>query len=86
MKEFIDETSENLGTEFNRENMMAMQGFIASETEFKPDGSIVETNSKGEKLTTRFEDDAIFEVFEGTKTLTKKITFSPNGVIIEELM
>lgn len=86
MIDFIDETSEILGTELNRENMMAIQGFIASETEFTPDGSIVETNSKGEKLTTRFENDAIFEVFEGTKTLTKKITFSPDGAIIEELM
>lgn len=84
MKEFIDETSEKLGTEFNRENMMAMQGFIANNTVFNVDGSITETNSKGEVLTTFFNDDgSITETFVGEKTITKTTTFNADGSIAE---
>ena len=81
MKEFIDETSEKLGTEFNRENMMAMQGFIANNTVFNADGSITETNGKGEVLTTVFnEDGSITEIFMGEKTITKTTSFSGNTI------
>ena len=54
MIEFIDETNERLGTDINRENLMAIQGFISKTTEFNSDGSIIETNSKGEKKITVF--------------------------------
>ena len=84
MIEFIDETSEKLGTDINRENLMAMQGFIASDTVFNDDGSITETNSKGEVLTTVFnEDGSITETFVGEKTITKNTTFNEDGSISE---
>lgn len=84
MIEFIDETSEKLGTEFSRENMMAMQGFIAKDTVFNDDGSITETNGKGEVLTTVSNDDgSITETFVGEKTITKTTTFNADGSISE---
>lgn len=84
MIEFIDETSESLGTDINRENMMAVQGFIAKDTVFNADGSITETNSNGETLTTTFNDDgSITEMFVGEKTITKTTTFNTDGSISE---
>ncbi len=84
MKEFIDKTTEQSGTPINRENLMAMQGFIGTKTTFDKDGSITETNSTGEKLTTTVNDDgSITETFVGDKTLTKTITFNEDGSISE---
>jgi hypothetical protein len=82
MIDFIDKTSEKSGTFLNRENLMAMQGFIATNTVFNADGSITETNSKGEKLTTVFNaDGTITETFVGEKTITKNIKFNADGSI-----
>lgn len=84
MKEFIDETSEKLGTEISRSTLMAMQGFITAETIFNADGSITETNSNGETLTTVFNNDgSIRETFVGEKTITKTTTFNADGSISE---
>ena len=84
MVDFIDKTSEQNGTPINRENLMAVQGFIAKETVFNANGSITETNSKGETLTTIFsEDGSIRETFVGEKTITKITTFGANGNIVE---
>ena len=81
MIEFIDKTSEQEGTPINRDNLKAMQGFIANNTIFNADGSITETNSKGEVLTTVFnEDGSITEIFMGEKTITKTTSFSGNTV------
>ena len=81
MIEFIDKTSEQEGTPINRDNLMAMQGFIANNTIFNADGSITETNSKGETLTTVFNDDgSISETFVGEKTITKTTSFSGNTI------
>lgn len=81
MIDFIDKTSEQNGTPINRENLMAMQGFIANNTVFNADGSITETNGKGEVLTTVFNDDgSITETFVGGKTITKIIVFSGNTI------
>ncbi len=86
MIEFIDKTSEQSGTPINRENLMAMQDFIDKDTVFNADGSITETNSKGEVLTTVFnEDGSITETFAGEKTITKTTTFSSNKNITEVL-
>lgn len=72
------------GTPINRENMMAMQGFIASNTVFNANGSITETNNKGETLTTTFnENGTITETFVGEKTITKTTTFNNDGSIKE---
>lgn len=72
------------GTPINRENMMALQGFIANDTVFNADGSITETNSKGETLTTVFNaDGSITETFIGEKTITKTTTFNVDGSITE---
>lgn len=84
MIEFIDKTSTQSGTPINRANLMAMQGFVANTTVFNADGSITETNSKGEKLTTTFNaDGSITETFVGSKTITKKTTFNSDGSISE---
>ena len=70
------------GTPINRENLMAAQGFIANNTVFNADGSVTETNSKGETLTTTFNDDgSITETFAGEKTITKTTTFNSDGSI-----
>ena len=67
--------------------MMAIQDFIAKDTVFNADGSITETNSKGETLTTIFnEDGSIIETFVGEKTITKTITFDANGNIKEVII
>ena len=84
MIEFIDKTTEQNGTPINRENLMAMQGFIANNTVFNNDGSITETNGKGEVLTTVFNGDgSITETFVGEKTITKTTTFNTDGRISE---
>lgn len=84
MIDFIDKTSEQNGTPINRETLMALQGFIATNTVFNADGSIVETNSKGEILTTIFNDDgSVVEIFEGEKIITKRTIFNEDGSITE---
>ena len=84
MIDFIDKTSEQSGTPINRENLMALQGFEAKTTAFNADGSITETNSKGEVLTTVFNGDgSITETFEGEKTITKTTKFNADGSISE---
>ena len=40
MIDFIDKTTEQAGTPVNRENLMAIQGFIGMTTEKQADGSI----------------------------------------------
>lgn len=87
MIEFIDKTSEQSGTPINRENLMALQGFVSVNTTFNKDESITEINSKGETLTTVFnEDGSITETFIGEKTITKKTTFNEDGSITEVLI
>ena len=84
MIEFIDKTTTQSGTPINRANLMAIQGFVANTTVFNADGSITETNGKGEKLTTTFNTDgSITEKFVGSKTITKKTSFNSNGNISE---
>lgn len=82
MRDFIDKTSEQSGTPINRDYLMALQGFEATETVFNADGSIVETNSLGETKTTTFNaDGSIAETFVGQKTITKTTVFNKNGTI-----
>lgn len=84
MKEFIDRSATNTGTPINRANLMAIQGFISQTVSFKNDGSIVESNSLGEKKTTVFNSNGtITETFVGEKTITKTTTFNNNGSISE---
>lgn len=72
------------GTPLNRDAFMALQGFDNTTTTFNADGSITETNAKGETLVTTFNaDGSITEVFTaGTQKITKKTTFT-NGQIVE---
>ena len=70
-------------TPLNRSNLMAIQGFVAKATEFRADGSIVETNANGETLTTTFEDGKIIEKFVGEKTISKATVFNADGSIEE---
>lgn len=82
----LADNATDVGTPINRANLMAIQGFVAKTTTFKTDGSIVETNSKGEKLTTVFNSDgSITETFEGAKKIVKKTTFNSDGSITEVL-
>ena len=85
MIEFIDKTTSKAGTKINRAHLMAMQGFMAKTTVFNADGSITETNSKGEILTTRFNGNTITETFVGEKTIVKTTTFNADGSITEVL-
>lgn len=84
LKEFIDKTAENDGTKISRRNLMAIQGFIDTNIVFMEDGSIVETNSDGETLTTTFNGDGtITEELVGDKKITKTTTFNDDGSIME---
>ena len=83
MKEFIDKTAEHQGTAINRQNMLAIQGFIDKNITFE-DNIITEINSNGEKLITTFNDDgSVTETLIGEKTITKKIQFNSDGSITE---
>ena len=84
MQEFIDETTEKQGTPINRKNLMAIQGFVNQNTTVNADGSIVQVNSDGQRLTTTFNDDgSITETFVGEKTITKTTSFGLDGSITE---
>lgn len=84
MIEFIDKTTSVRGTPINRANLMAIQGFIANTTVFNADGSITETNGKGETLTTTFNTNGtITQRFVGSKTIVKTTTFNADGSISE---
>lgn len=84
MLEFIDKTTTQSGTPINRANLMAIQGFMAKTTVFNADGSVTETNGKGETLTTVFNaDGSITETLVGKQTLVKTTTFNSDGSISE---
>lgn len=72
------------GTPINRETLMAIQGFIASEMVSNPDGSITQTNSRGEKLITFpwiYKDDVTQQIiFEGEKKITIIREFSEGKI------
>lgn len=72
-----------VGTPINRDLLMAMQGFVASNTVFNSDGSITETGSTGTKVTTFNSDGSITETFTGESgmVLVKKTTFNSDGSI-----
>ena len=91
MIEFIDETSEKLGTEFSRENMMAIQGFENNNVDIveNEDGSytITEVNNDNHTLTVNTVENedgsiTITETFVGEKTITKTTTFNADGTQI----
>lgn len=77
------------GTPLNRKAMMDLQGFHTVDTEFKSDGSIVETNDVGDTLTTTFPKGLIsLEVFrpvDGIMCLSRK-TYMVNGKVREEVL
>ena len=78
-----NKTTEQNGTNINRESLMAIQGF-QSKTIVINNNTIIETNSDGHTLTTTFNDDgSITEVFSGIKTITLKTTFTENGITQE---
>lgn len=81
MLEFIDKTSTSSGTPLNRKAMMAVQGFENKTVTFNDDGSITETNADGDVKKTTFNGDgSVTETFSGMKSITKRITFTDNGV------
>lgn len=87
MIDFIDKTSTQSGTPINRTNLMAIQGFVAKSTRFDDNGSIIETNGKGEILTTVFNTDgSITETFVGDRTIIKTTIFKSDGTISEQIV
>lgn len=71
------------GTIINRAAMLSVQGFEPSTITVNSDGSITETNSKGQTLKTYIsENGEITEVFSGVKTVTKTTKCS-NGNLVE---
>ena len=90
MVEFIDKTTEQAGTPINRKNLMAIQGFVATETtpptkNEQGEEQIIQTNTEtNEQLITTFKSNGqIEEKFIGEKTITKTTTFSADGSISE---
>ena len=90
MIEFIDKTSEQNGTPINRENMMALQGFVSTKTlpptknELGEEQIIQINEEKNEQLITTFKlNGKIEEKFIGEKTITKTTTFNADGSISE---
>lgn len=81
MINFLDKTSTQKGTPLNRANLMAMQGFEAKTTVFNSDGSITETNGKGETKTTTFLSNG--EILEVFGNLGKRTTFNSDNSITE---
>lgn len=72
MIEFIDKTTTDTGTKINRRNLMALQGFIATETTYNADGSVTQKNEDGHELTIVFNSDgSVTETFTGEKTITR---------------
>lgn len=93
MIDFIDKTTEQNGTPINRENLMAMQGFIATKTDPPTKNAlgeeqIIQTNIEtGEQLITTFKlNRQIEEKFIGQKTITKTTTFNSDGSITEVIL
>jgi hypothetical protein len=88
--DFIDKTSEQNGTPINRENMMAIQGFISTKT-LPPtknelgEEQIIQINTEtNEQLITTFKlNGQIEEKFIGKKTIIKTTTFNDDGSISE---
>lgn len=90
MIEFIDKTSEQAGTPINRENLMAMQGFVATRTDpptqnEQGEEQIIQTNTEtNEQMIITFKSNGqIEEKFIGKKTITKTTTFNADGSISE---
>lgn len=72
------------GTPINRENMMAIQGFIGMTTEKQADGSILQTNADGHTLlTVKNSDGSITQIFTGEKLVITKIITKQDGKIVE---
>ncbi len=87
MIEFIDETPEQDGTELNRANLMALQGFIAVTIVRNADGSYTETNSKGQTLVTKKrEDGSIEQTFTGEKTIKLITKMNEDYSILTEVI
>lgn len=85
MVEMADEPTRE-GTPLNREAMMALQGFQETKTVFNDDGSITETNEKGETLVTVFNaDGSITKTFTNVDgvTIALKTVFNDDGSIEE---
>ena len=85
MIEFIDKTAEKKGTDINRQNMMAVQGFLNSSFKIV-DGAVIETNENNEVLLTKNENGKIIEIFNGEKQITKTTYFDFQTISIKEVL
>ena len=98
LKEFIDKTATVDGTDINRANMMAIQGFQDNDTEIteNADGTVTtieETNGNNEILQTVITENndgttTIVEKFpyNTAREITKTTTINAAGTIISEVI
>ena len=86
MIDFIDKTNEQDGTPINRENLMAIQGFVGMTTEKLIENGLIvikQTNSEGHELkTVKNADGSFTQTFTGEKVISKTIK-KQNGKIVE---
>ena len=82
MKEFIDKTSEQDGTPINRENLMAVQGFVDGATTLT-DGVVTITNTSGETITILplNVDGETVMYMQGEKDIKITSKFTPTGIV-----
>ena len=85
MIEFVDKTAEKKGTDINRKNMMAVQGFLNSSFNII-NGEIIETNENNEVLLTKMENGKIIEIFNGEKQIKKTTYFDFQTNSIKEVL
>lgn len=95
MKEFIDKIEGvEEGTDINRANLMAMQGFQDNDIVITENGNtttIIETNGDDEVYTSEITENSdgstvIVETIEGEKTMTKTTTINALGTVISEVV
>lgn len=95
MKEFIDKIEGvEEGTDINRANLMAIQGFQDNDIVITENGNtttIIETNGDDEVYTSEITENSdgsavIVETIEGEKTMTKTTTINALGTVISEVV
>lgn len=85
MRDAIDKTSTQAGTDINRAFLMGIQGMDDISTVFNADESITQINGIGQVKTISFDNGMIVK-FVGDKTITKKITIEDDYTTVKEVL
>ena len=96
MIDFIDKTNEQNGTPINRENLMAVQGFMRKDTDINQDEdgnyTVKEINPhNGHRLITTITENSdgsivVVETFDGEKIITKTTTINAEMNAVSEVI